>query len=284
MKQKEEIRNTVRKTYGNIAIQGSNSCDEGISQSCCGSSGSENQSDLPGCGCGKWDLNTDQISAFLGYSQEDLKTVPDGANLGLGCGNPQAIASIKPDEVVVDLGSGGGFDCFLAVRKVGATGRIIGVDMTPEMISLSRMNKEKAAVENVEFRLGEIEHLPVGDNVADLIISNCVINLSPEKKQVYQDAFRVLKPGGRLAVADIVAQKPLPEDIQKELALVSTCIGGAATIEDTQKMLKQAGFENITITPKKISQVLISEILPGSLAGEYVVSANIQAQKPFSAT
>ena len=284
MKQKEEIRNTVRQTYGNIAVQGSNGCDAGISQSCYGPSGSENQSDLPACSCGKWDLNTDQVSAFLGYSQEDLKTVPDGANLGLGCGNPQAIASIKPDEVVVDLGSGGGFDCFLAVRKVGATGRIIGVDMTPEMISLSRMNKEKAAVENVEFRLGEIEHLPVGDNVADLIISNCVINLSPEKKQVYQDAFRVLKPGGRLAVADIVAQKPLPEDIQKDLTLVSACIGGAATIEDTQKMLKQVGFENITITPKKISQELINEILPGSLAGEYVVSANIQAQKPFSAT
>jgi ubiquinone/menaquinone biosynthesis C-methylase UbiE len=284
MKQKEEIRNTVRQTYGNIAVQGSNGCDSGISQFCYGPSGSKNQSDLSGCGCGKWDLNTDQISAFLGYSQEDLRTVPYGANLGLGCGNPQAIASIKPDEVVVDLGSGGGFDCFLAARKVGATGRIIGVDMTPEMISLARVNKEKAAVENVEFRLGEIEYLPVGDSVADLIISNCVINLSPEKKQVYQDAFRVLKPGGRLAVADIVAQKPLPEAIQKDLALVSACIGGAATIEDTQKMLKQAGFENITITPKKISQELINEILPGSLAGEYVVSANIQAQKPFSAT
>ena len=284
MKQKEEIRKTVRKTYGNIAVQGSNGCDVGISQSCCRSSEAENQSDLPACNCGKWDLNADQISAFLGYSQEDLGTVPGGTNLGLGCGNPHAIASIKPGEVVVDLGSGGGFDCFLAAREVGDKGRVIGVDMTPEMISRARMNKEKTAVENVEFRLGEIEHLPVGDNVADLIISNCVINLSPEKKQVYQDAFRVLKPGGRLAVADIVAQKPLPEDIQKDLALVSACIGGAATIEDTQKMLKQAGFENITITPKKISQELINVILPGSLAGEYVVSANIQAQKPFSAT
>jgi len=275
MDRKEEVRENVRQTYGNIAVQGGNGSGAGIFRSCCG----PNQSSLPACGCGQGDINADQTSAFLGYSQKDLKTVPNGANLGLGCGNPQVIASIKPDEVVVDLGSGGGFDCFLAARKVGANGQVIGVDMTPEMISRARMNKEKAAVENVEFRLGEIEHLPVGDNVADLIISNCVINLSPEKRQVYLDAFRVLKPGGRLAVSDIVAQKPLPEDIQKDLALVSACIGGAATIEDTHKMLKQAGFENISITPQKISQELIDEMLPGSLVGEYVVSANILAQK-----
>lgn len=283
MKQKEEIRKTVRQAYGNIALQGINGQDAGISQSCCSPSESKAQSEQPACGCSKGGGNADQMSAFLGYTQEDLETVPDGANLGLGCGNPQAIASIKPGEVVVDLGSGGGFDCFLAARQVGVKGRVIGVDMTPEMISRARMNKEKAAVENVEFRLGEIEHLPVGDNAADLIISNCVINLSPEKKQVYKDAFRVLKPGGRLAVSDIVALKSLPEDIQKDLSLVSACIGGAATIEDTQKMLKQAGFENITIKPKKISQELINEIQPGSLAGEYVVSADIQAQKPFRA-
>lgn len=284
MKRKEEVREYVRQTYGNIAVQGSNGSVAGISQSCCDPSKSKNRSNLPACGSGQSNLNADQISVFLGYSQEDLGTVPDGANLGLGCGNPHAIASIKPGEVVVDLGSGGGFDCFLAAREVGDKGRVIGVDMTPEMISRARMNKEKAAVENVEFRLGEIEYLPVGDDVADLIISNCVINLSPEKRQVYQDAFRVLKPGGRLAVSDIVAQKPLPEDIQKDLALVSACIGGAATIEDTQQMLKQAGFENISITPKKISQELIDEMLPGSLAGEYVVSADIRAQKPVSNT
>jgi len=282
MKREEEIRESVRQTYGNIAAQGSNGSDAGIFSSCCGPPESENQNNPPACGCGRGDLNADRISSFLGYSQEDLERVPDGANLGLGCGNPQAIASIKPDEVVVDLGSGGGFDCFLAAREVGAKGRVIGVDMTPEMISRARMNKEKAAIENVEFRLGEIEHLPVGDNVADLIISNCVINLSPDKRQVFQDAFRVLKPGGRLAVSDIVAQKPLPENIQKDLALVSACIGGAATIEDTHKMLKQAGFEKISITPQKISRELIDEMLPGSLAGEYVVSATIQAQKPMS--
>jgi SAM-dependent methyltransferase len=181
----------------------------------------------------------------------------------------------------VDLGSGGGFDCFLAAREVGARGRVIGVDITPEMISRARMNKEKTGFENVEFRLGEIEHLPIEDNLADLIVSNCVINLSPEKKQVYQDAFRVLKPGGRLAVSDIVALKPLPEHIQKDLALVSACIGGAATIEETQRMLKEAGFEDIIITPKRIGQELINEYLPGSPAGEYVASASIQAQKPI---
>lgn len=250
---------------------------------CCGPTKSANQNDIAASGCGKRDLNADQISAYLGYSNDDLKTVPVGANLGLGCGNPQAISSIKPDEVVVDLGSGGGFDCFLAALNVGPKGRVIGVDMTPEMINRARKNTEKAAIENVEFRLGEIEHLPVGDNVADLIISNCVINLSPEKYKVYRDAFRVLKPGGRLAISDIVAQKPLPEDIQKDLALVSACIGGAATIEDTQKMLKKAGFENIIITPKKFNRELINEFLPGSLAGEYVVSAYIQAQKPIGA-
>ncbi|MFH2012033.1 MAG: arsenite methyltransferase [Pseudomonadota bacterium] len=269
---REEIRENVRQTYSNIAVQGSNDSDAGISKSCCG----------PVSCCGKPFISPDQISAFLGYSQEDLKTVPDGVNLGLGCGNPQAIASIKPGEVVVDLGSGGGFDTFLAAREVGPEGLVIGVDMTPEMISLARKNKEKVAVENVEFRLGEIEHLPVGDNVADLIISNCVINLSPDKCQVYRDAFRVLKPGGRLAVSDIVALKPLPEHIQNDLAMVSACIGGAATIEDTQKMLKEAGFKNISITPKDISQELIDTLLPGSLAGEYVVSGNIQAQKPVS--
>lgn len=280
----EKIRETVRQTYGNIAAQSNDGGDMETTQSCCGGSESERRGDPPACGCDQKGFSANQISSFLGYSQEDLEAVPEGANLGLGCGNPHAMASIKPDDVVVDLGSGGGFDCFLAGREVGPNGRVIGVDMTPEMIKRARKNKEKAGVENVEFRLGEIEHLPIGDNVADLIISNCVINLSPEKSQVYQDAFRVLKPGGRLAVSDIVAQKPLPEDIQKDLSLVSACIGGAATIEETQKMLKQAGFENISITPKTISQDLIDTMLPGSLAGEYVVSANIQARKPVGTT
>ncbi len=226
MKTREEIRENVRQTYGNIATQGGYGEAPKMSQACCGPTEPGNLSRQAARGCSGEGLRPEEISASLGYSKEDLETVPDGANLGLGCGSPKTIASIKEGEVVVDLGSGGGFDCFLAANEVGDKGRVIGVDMTPEMVTLARMNTEKAGVDNVEFRLGEIEHLPVGDNVADLIISNCVINLSPEKSKVYKDAFRVLKPGGRLAVSDIVAFKPLPEGIQEDLAMVSACIGG----------------------------------------------------------
>jgi len=169
----------------------------------------------------------------------------------------------------------------LAARETGDKGLVIGVDMTPEMVTKARENKAKAKVENVEFRLGEIEHLPVEDNLADLIISNCVINLSPEKHKVYKDTFRVLKPGGRLAISDIVVLKELPETIKQDLSMVSACIGGAATIEDTKLMLKEAGFNDINISPKKVSQKLIDEWLPGSRVGEYVVSAYIEAKKPL---
>ena len=282
MKTREEIREKVRETYGHIATQGDHGETHKIPQTCYGPTEPENLSKQPGCGCSGKDLRPEEISVVLGYSREDLETVPAESNLGLGCGSPKTIASIGEGEVVVDLGSGGGFDCFLAAKEVGDKGRVIGVDMTPEMITLARKNKEKAGAENVEFRLGEIEHLPVEDNTANLIISNCVINLSPEKPKVYKDAFRVLKAGGRIAVSDIVALKPLPEEIQKDLAMVSACIGGAATIEDTKSMLEQAGFEEISIAPKKISQELIDDWLPGSRAGEYVVSAYIQAIKPVS--
>jgi ubiquinone/menaquinone biosynthesis C-methylase UbiE len=203
------------------------------------------------------------------------------ANLGIGCGNPVAVASLKPGDTAVDLGSGGGFDCFLASKQVGETGRIIGVDMTPEMISRARKNAEETGTRNVEFRLGEIEHLPVADNSADVIMSNCVINLSPDKLSVYRDAFRVLKPGGRLAIADILATAQLPNDIQKNLALVSACIGGAATIDDTEKMLKEAGFHEIKITPMNEGREIIEKWVPGKNAGDYVVSAYIEAVKPL---
>jgi arsenite methyltransferase len=276
---KEKIRNAVRESYGNVARSGGMQLNASAQGSCCGT-GTTPATDPGACGCGSSDIGPEQISALLGYSQKDLDNVPTGANLGLGCGNPQAIAALQPGETVVDLGSGGGFDCFLAARAVGHTGRVIGVDMTADMISRARLNKEKVAAENVEFRLGEIEHLPVADNRADLIMSNCVINLSPEKQKVYDDAFRVLKPGGRLAISDIVALKPLPDEIKKDLDLVSACVGGAATIADTENLLKRAGFEHIQITPVKVSQALIDEWLPGSKVGEYVASASIVAKKP----
>jgi ubiquinone/menaquinone biosynthesis C-methylase UbiE len=219
----------------------------------------------------------------MGYSNEDIQSVIAGANMGLGCGNPIALASLKPGETVLDLGSGGGFDCFLAAKQVGETGLVIGVDMTPDMLSKARMNAEKMGTHNVEFRLGEIEHLPVADNNADIIISNCVINLSPDKIKVYREAFRVLKPGGRLAISDIVATAPLPEEIRKDLALLSACVGGAVTIDDTIEMLDATGFQNIKIKPKDESRKLISQWVPkeSKNPGDYVVSAYIEAVKPL---
>ena len=218
----------------------------------------------------------------MGYSKEDIGSVPEGANMGLGCGNPVALASLKSGETVVDLGSGGGFDCFLAANKVGIAGKVIGVDMTPDMISKARKNAEKIGAKNIEFRLGEIEHLPIADNNADIIMSNCVVNLSPDKASVYKEAFRVLKPGGRMAISDIVATTQLPGEIKKNMELVSACVGGAASIDDTVDMLKQCGFQDIKITTKDESRELLSEWAPGSNAGDYVVPAYIEAVKPIS--
>jgi arsenite methyltransferase len=202
--------------------------------------------------------------------------------MGLGCGNPLALASLVPGETVVDLGSGGGFDCFLAAEKVGAGGQVIGVDMTPDMVAKARMNADKAAAGNVSFRLGEIEHLPIADNHADIIISNCVVNLSPDKRAVYREAYRVLKPGGRIAISDILATAPLPDDIRDNLALVSACIGGAATIEETHGMLTEAGFEKIHIEQSQQSRQLIEAYAPdqSSRYAEYIVSASMEAYKP----
>lgn len=281
LRNEEEIRNTVMERYGKIARTQVDIPGEENTGTCATfSAGIVGEKQQISCCCQK-DFSADTISEIVGYTKEEMKNVPEGANMGLGCGNPVALASVKPGETVVDLGSGGGFDCFLASGKVGDTGRVIGVDMTPDMIKLARKNKEKSGTKNVDFRLGEIEHLPVEDNTADLIISNCVINLSPQKGQVYRDAFRVLKPGGRLAVSDILAQKPLPEHIQRNLSLVSACVGGAATIVDTRKMLMEVGFEEISITPRTFDPAFMDELIPGSNVGEYVVSANIQARKPL---
>lgn len=259
-----EIRSAVRENYGKVAASGSAGCGCSPS-SCCGTPGEVRAAD---------------ISLGLGYSSEDVAAVPEGANMGLGCGNPQAIASLQPGETVLDLGSGGGFDCFLAVRAVGDKGHVIGVDMTPEMITTSRRNAEKAGFGNVDFRLGELENLPVADGIVDVIISNCVINLSPEKQRVFNEAFRVLKPGGRLAISDVVATAEMPDSVKKDMAMYTGCVSGASSIPELESMLRQAGFENIRIRPKDESKTFIRDWAPGSKIEDYIVSATIEAVKP----
>jgi arsenite methyltransferase len=259
----DEIRSAVRENYGKIATTGKSNC--GCSPSSC-------------CGTAK-EVTAADISLGLGYSGDDVLAVPVGANMGLGCGNPQAMASLQPGEVVLDLGSGGGFDCFLAARAVGDQGVVIGVDMTAEMITKARRNAEQAGYRNVDFRLGELENLPVADGIIDVIISNCVINLSPEKERVFREAFRVLKPGGRLAISDVVATAELPKVLKNDMAFHTGCIAGASSIQALEAMLQRTGFENIRIKPKTESRTFIRDWMPGSKIEDYVVSATIEAVK-----
>jgi arsenite methyltransferase len=265
-KHPDEIRNLVRDKYAEVANRDSASCG-------C--------TPLPSC-CGEPTVSLDDLGAPGGYSPEELRIVPEGANMGLGCGNPLAIASLQPGETVVDLGSGGGFDCFLAARKVGESGRVIGVDMTPDMVAKARENARKGDYSNVTFRLGEIEHLPVEDGSADVIISNCVINLSPEKLYVFRETFRILKPGGRLAITDVVASAPLPAEFKTDPTLLSGCIAGAATIEELNTMLQEVGFTDIRICPLDKSRLFIKKWFPDINAEDYVVSATIEAVKPLA--
>jgi len=263
--QEDKIRNNVRDAYSKVADADNQGSNCGVASSCCGVSEDEQINQL--------------ISTRLGYSEDDLKNVPAGADMGLGCGNPKAIAALEAGEVVVDLGSGGGFDAFLAANEVGETGRVIGIDMTPTMISKARNNAAKAGYKNIEFRLGEIEHLPVADNSIDAIMSNCVINLSPNKQQVFNDAYRVLKSGGRLAISDVVSSTELPDSIKNDNQLYSACVSGASSIKSLQDMMALAGFKHIIIEPKDESKDFIKDWAPGSNIEDYVVSANIQAVK-----
>ena len=264
MKTKEayDIREKVMSRYKEIALASKDTIMVGLS--CC----SVNTEESSCC-----------ASTELGYSESDCCEVPSGSDLGLGCGNPQAIADLKLGDKVLDLGSGGGFDCFLASKSVGESGYVIGVDMTPEMVSLSRRNVEKGNYLNTEFRLGEIEYLPVADETIDVIISNCVINLSTEKDKVFKEAFRVLKPGGKLAISDVVLIQPLPVELNEGPSLYYSCVSGAITIEEMERLLDSAGFQDIVIESKVKSKEFIKNWVPGKNIENYIVSANITARK-----
>lgn len=232
----EEIKKVVRDNYGRIAGRQSSCCQPAVS--CC---------------CGGNDASV--VGKRIGYTDDELRAVPEGANLGLGCGNPLALASLQPGDIVVDLGSGAGFDCFLAAQKVGDSGKVIGVDMTAEMIERARDNARKGNYANVEFRLGEIEHLPVADNFADVLISNCVINLSPDKALVFREAFRVLKPGGRLMISDIVLLAELPEPIRQSIDAYVGCVAGALLKGEYIEKIKAAGFQSVEVVGEAVYPV-----------------------------
>lgn len=274
----QTVRETVRQGYAQIAT--------GQVQSCCGPSSC--------CGADAGD-SADALAQAVGYAPEELAVLPEGANMGLSCGNPTALASLQPGEVVVDLGSGGGFDIFIAGRKVGATGWAIGVDMTPEMISKARRNaqvyREKTGLDNVEFRLGEIEHLPLPDASVDVVISNCVINLSPDKPQVWREIARVLKPGGRVAVSDMALVRPLPEAIRARVEALVGCIAGAVLIEDTERMVREAGLTDIVLTPKSdyvdamttwndpLYAEIVQQLPESTKPSDFVTSLEVSARK-----
>ncbi len=231
-----EIKKSVREGYAKVAQQGGSCCD--TESSCCNSTDSARN-----------------ISRSIGYTEEEMNTVPEGANLGLGCGNPVALASLREGETVLDLGSGAGFDCFLAAGKVGENGRVIGIDMTPEMIAKARDNAEKGDYDNVEFRLGEIENLPAADNSVDAVISNCVINLSTDKGRVFKETFRVLKPGGRLMVSDIVLTQEVPENIKNSIQAYVGCISGAMLQHEYLEAIGAAGFTQVRVIDESTFQI-----------------------------
>jgi arsenite methyltransferase len=281
----QNVREKVRAGYAEVARSGASSRVESRS-SCCSSSA---------C-CGAPPGGAEQLAQSVGYDADELANLPEGANMGLSCGNPTALAALQPGEVVLDLGSGGGLDCFLAGPRVGPTGRVIGVDMTPEMLSKARTNlvtyRERTSLDNVEFRLGEIEHLPVPDNSIDVVISNCVINLSPDKPQVWREIARVLKPGGRVAVSDLALLQPLPQQVREMVEALVGCVAGAMLITDTRRYVAEAGLVDIDIEQKPqyveamavsgdpLYQQITAALPAGTRPADFVTSMNLSARKP----
>ena len=295
MNNAESIREQVRAGYAAVAChQGQTTPRQG---GCCGSAGAAPTPRDPGQSCcGPAAATADDLARNIGYDAADLATLPDGANMGLSCGNPTALASLRPGEVVLDLGSGGGFDCFLAGPRVGPTGRVIGVDMTPEMLSKARRNlaayRERTGLDNVEFRLGEIEHLPVADRSMDVVISNCVINLSPDKPQVWREIARVLKPGGRVAISDLALLRPLPESVGSMVEALVGCIAGAVLVSDTERFARAAGLVDIRLESKPdyvaamtsfedpLYREIIAALPPGTCPADFITSLNVTARRP----
>lgn len=273
---KQVVREQVREGYAAIARSGGSCC--GPSQSCCGSG------------------DPDGVARSVGYSDAELATLPEGANMGLSCGNPGAVAALEPGEVVLDLGSGGGFDVFIVAQKVGPRGRAIGVDMTPEMLGKARRNAEafrkRTKLNNVEFRLGEIEHLPAADASVDVVISNCVINLSPDKPQVWREIARVLRPGGRVAVSDLALLRQLPPPVRASVEALVGCVAGAVLVDETRTMARAAGLTGIVLTPKPgyidamvdgndpLYRKVVKQLPKGTTLGHYVTSLDVAARKP----
>jgi arsenite methyltransferase len=274
----DEVKKVVREGYAKVAKGSGSCCGPAPASSCCGAA-----------------PTAKDVSRRVGYSDEEMAAAPEGANLGLGCGNPIALASLKSGETVLDLGSGAGFDCFLAAKKVGSNGRVIGVDMTPEMLDKARENARRAGVANVEFRLGEIENLPVADGSVDAVISNCVINLAPDKARVFAEAFRALKPGGRLMVSDLVLTAPLPKVVQESVAAYVGCLAGASLKTDYLRAIGQAGFEKVEVASEEAFPVELMQNDPTAQAvvkdlkvprdevariANTVVSVKVSARKP----
>lgn len=279
----DAIREQVREGYGKIARSESDSCC-GSTSACCGSNSTV----------------AEVLARQVGYGAEELATLPEGANMGLSCGNPNALAALRPGEVVVDLGSGGGLDVFIAGKKVGANGRVIGVDMTPDMLAKARRNiatyREQTGLDNVEFRLGEIEHLPVADSSVDVVISNCVVNLSPDKPQVWREISRILKPGGRVAVSDLALLKPLPEAIVQSVQALVGCVAGAVLVSDTERMAKEAGLVGVGLRCQSqyidgmvewqdpLYQEILAHLPDNTRPGDYLTSLEVTARKPAPET